>query len=144
MGMRGRYRRNSENLPRTLSEPLRNQLKYLKRKTDQPPEVLALLDQIKRLSLQVPNLKQCLTVPPWCLSSEDSESCDLPVPKRRSLLVKTKAPSFALDASLASTAESVLKRPAVLWRPSLRECESVLFKSKSMSLEEENAARCAI
>jgi hypothetical protein len=73
---------------------LRNQFKYLKRKTDQPPEVLALLDQIKCLSLQVPYLKQFLTVPPWCLSSEDSESCVLPVPKRRRLLVKTKAPSL--------------------------------------------------
>ena len=85
---------------------LRNQYKYLRRKTDQPPEVLALLDQIKRLSLQVPDLKQCLTVPPWCLSSEDSESCELPVPKRRRLLVKTKVPSFALEASFAITAES--------------------------------------
>jgi arsenate reductase-like glutaredoxin family protein len=97
---------------------LRNQFKYLKRKTIQPPEVLALLDQIKRLSLQVPKLKQCLTVAPWSLSSEDNESCELPVPKRRRLLVKTKDPSFALDASLASTAESALKRPAVLFRHS--------------------------
>jgi hypothetical protein len=63
-------------------------------KTDQPPEVLALLDQIKCLSLQVPDLKQCLTVPLWCLSSEDSESCEVPVYKRRRLLVKTKAPSL--------------------------------------------------
>jgi hypothetical protein len=73
---------------------LRNQFKYLKRKTDQPPEVLALLDKIKRLSLQVPDLKQFLTVAPWCHSSEDKESWELPVPKRRRLLVKTKAPSL--------------------------------------------------
>jgi hypothetical protein len=76
---------------------LRNQLKYLKRKTDQPPEVLRLLDQIKRLTLHVPILKQCLTVPLWWPSSEGSESCELPVPKRRRLLGKTKVPSFALD-----------------------------------------------
>jgi hypothetical protein len=73
---------------------LRNQFKYLKRKTDQSPAVLALLDQIKCLSLQVPDLKQSLTVPLWCLSSEDSESCEVPVYKRRRLLVKTKAPSL--------------------------------------------------
>jgi hypothetical protein len=68
---------------------LRNQLKYLKRKTDQPPQVLALLDQIKRLSLQVPDSKQCLTLRHWYPSS-----FELPVPKRRRLLVKTKDPSF--------------------------------------------------
>jgi hypothetical protein len=61
---------------------LRNQLKYLKRKTDQPPQVLALLDEIKRLSLQVID------------SSDESERFELPVPKRRRLLVKTKDPSF--------------------------------------------------
>jgi hypothetical protein len=61
---------------------LRNQLKYLKRKTDQPPQVLALLDEIKRLSLQVTD------------SSDESECFELPVPKRRRLLVKTKDPSF--------------------------------------------------
>jgi DNA-binding transcriptional regulator YbjK len=73
---------------------LRNQLKYLKRKTDQPPQVLALLDQIKRLSLQVTDSKQCLTLRPWCRSSDESERFELPVPKRRRLLVKTKDPSF--------------------------------------------------
>jgi hypothetical protein len=90
-------------LPREFRKPttdaqraeylLRNQFKYLKRKKGQPPEVLALLDQIKYLSLQVPDLKQCLTVPAWCLSSEDSELCDIQGSKRRRLLVKTKAPS---------------------------------------------------
>jgi hypothetical protein len=74
---------------------LRNQLKYLKRKTDQPPQVLALLHEIKRLSLQGPDSKQCLTVRPFCFSSDESEPRELPVTKRRRLLVKTKAPRVA-------------------------------------------------
>ena len=71
---------------------LRNQFKYLKRKTTHSLEVLALLDQIKCLSLQVPELQQSLTRRIWCLLSVDSESFELPVYKRRRLLVKTKAP----------------------------------------------------
>jgi hypothetical protein len=94
-------------LPREFRKPttaahraeylLRNQLKYLKRRTDQPPEVLRLLDQIKCFTLNLPTLKQCLTVPPCWPLSDGSESCELPVPKRCRLLVKTKVPSFALD-----------------------------------------------
>jgi hypothetical protein len=74
---------------------LRNQLKYLKRKIGQPPQVLALLHQIKLLSLQWPDSKHCLTVRPWCPSSDETEPRELPVTKRRRLLVKTKAPRTA-------------------------------------------------
>ena len=72
---------------------LRDQFKYLNRKTDQSPEVLALLDQIKRLSLLGRDFQQ-FCVARWCPSSYDKESCELPVIKRRRLLVKTKAPSL--------------------------------------------------
>jgi hypothetical protein len=72
---------------------LRNQFKYLKRKTHHPPEVLELLDKIKRLSLLGRDFQQ-FCVAPWCPSSYDKESCELPVIKRRRLLVKTKAPSL--------------------------------------------------
>ena len=91
-------------------------------------EVLRLLDQIKRLTLHVPISKQCLTVPLWWPSSEGSESCESPVPKRRRLLGKTKVPSFALDWSLASTAERALNPPAVL-------------KSTTVSMEALNVGR---
>ena len=94
-------------LPREFRKPttdaqraeylLRNQLKYLKRKTDVPPEVLRYLDQIKRFTLHVRILNQCLTVPLWCPTSEGSEACELAVPKRRRLRGKTKVPSAALD-----------------------------------------------
>ena len=94
-------------LPREFRKPttpahraeslLRNQLKYLKRRTDQLPEILRLLDQIKCFTLHVPTSKQCPTVPPFLLLSEGSDSCELPVSKRRRLLGKTKVPSFALD-----------------------------------------------
>jgi hypothetical protein len=94
-------------LPREFRKPttdaqraeylLRNQLKYLKRKTDLPPEVLRYLDQIKRFTLHVPILNQCLIVPLWSPTSEGSEACELAVPKRRRLRGKTKVPSGALD-----------------------------------------------
>jgi hypothetical protein len=81
---------------------LRNKLNYLKRKTDNSPEVLTLIDKIKSFSLQAPELKRSLTVSSRCPSSEDSESFELPVFKRRRLLVKTKSPSLAVAASEAA------------------------------------------
>jgi hypothetical protein len=92
---------------------LRNHLNVLKSKIDQSHDVLALFDQIKCLSLQVFDMKQWLTVPPFLLSSEDSLACELRVFKRRRLLVKTKFPAVDIDSSVASTVERTSMRSDV-------------------------------
>jgi hypothetical protein len=94
---------------------LRVQLDYLKLQTDQPSGVIALLREVKRITSQQPSAKQSSAVPPWFLFSEESQSCELPAPKRRRLLVKTKDRRLLkkpVHAIVASAADCSLKRTA--------------------------------
>ena len=88
-------------LPEHLKQPITSaeraerilsvQLDYLKVQTDRPSGVNALLREVNRIASHQYPAKQWPAVPPCCLSSEESPSSEMAAPKRRRLLVKTKA-----------------------------------------------------